>query len=101
MTTIETLDELDGEPHANVFPDAEPKTIRLTLAAGDEVPAHSHPDRDIVFYLVEGEIALTLGEETHEVTAGEIARFEGEQDISPRATADSVALIVLAERVED
>jgi quercetin dioxygenase-like cupin family protein len=101
MTTIEVLDELDGEPHANVFPDAEPKTIRLTLAAGDEVPAHSHPGRDIVFYLVEGEIELTLGEETHEVTAGEIARFEGEQDISPQATADSVALIVLVERVEN
>lgn len=101
MTTIRALDDLDGEPHANAFPDAEPKTIRLTLAAGEEVPAHDHPDREIVLYLVEGEIELTLGEETHEVTAGDVARFDGDQEVSPKATEHSTALIVLAERAAD
>jgi len=101
VTTIRALDDLDGEPHANAFPDAEPKTIRLTLAAGEEVPPHDHPDREIVLYLVEGEIELTLGEETHEVTAGDVARFDGDQDVSPKATEDSTALLVLAERAGD
>jgi len=100
MTTIRTLDELDGQPHANVFPDREPKTVRLALDAGESVPAHSHPGRDIVLYLVEGRVELRLGDRTHEVTAGDIVRFEGDQDISPRAIEPSVALIVLAPRSE-
>lgn len=100
MTTIHTLDELDGQPHANVFPDREPKTVRLSLDADESVPAHSHPGRDIVLYLVEGEVELQLGDRTHDLTAGEIARFEGEQEISPRAVEPSVALIVLAPRSE-
>jgi quercetin dioxygenase-like cupin family protein len=101
MTTIHHLDDLDGQPHANVFPDAEPKTIRLTLDAGEEVATHSHPDREIVFYLVDGAIALALDGETHELTAGDVARFDGDQDIAPAAVEDSTALIVLADRTSD
>jgi len=98
MTTVHALADLDGEPHANAFPGDEPKTIRLTLADGEAVPSHTHPGRDVVFYLLEGAIELDLDDETHEVTAGDVARFEGEWEISPRALEDSVALIVLAPR---
>jgi len=101
MTAITALDDLEGEPHANVFPEAEPKTVRLTLAEDEAVPAHDHPDREIVLYLVEGEVELEVGGETHEVTAGDVARFDGDQDISPWATADSTALLVLAPRSDE
>jgi quercetin dioxygenase-like cupin family protein len=101
MPTIETLSALEGSPHANVFPNDEPKTIRLTLDEGESVPAHSHPGRDIVCYLLEGELDLTLGDESYSVTAGDVARFEGEQEIAPEAVEASTALIVLAERPED
>lgn len=101
MTTIERLDELDGEPHASVFPDAEPKTIRLTLDEDEGVPPHTHPGRDIVLYLLQGRLELTLGDDTHEVEAGDVAHFAGEQDISPRALEPSVALLVLASRAAD
>ncbi|WP_434523134.1 cupin domain-containing protein [Halorubrum sp. AS12] len=83
MTTIHTLNELDGQPHANVFPDAEPKTIRLTLDAGGEVAPHSHPDRKIVFHLIEGAIELELDGETHELSAGDVACFDGDQRLLP------------------
>ncbi|WP_353633291.1 cupin domain-containing protein (plasmid) [Halobacterium sp. NMX12-1] len=97
MTTqIRTLDELDGEPHANPFPDAEPKTVRLTLGAGESVPPHAHPGREIVFHLLEGEIELTLGDDTHQLSAGDIARFDGDQQIAPEAVSDSTAVLVLA-----
>ena len=98
MTTIRALSELEGQPHANVFPEAEPKTIRLTLSEGEAVPAHAHPDREIVLYLVEGAIELQLGNETHDLTAGDVVRFDGGQEIAPRAVTDSTALIVLATR---
>lgn len=98
MTTIHELSDLEGTPHANVFPDAEPKTIRLTLDADQNVAPHTHPDREIVLYLVEGRIELQVGDQTDELTAGDIARFDGEQEISPRAIEASTALIVLAPR---
>ncbi|MFB6152883.1 MAG: cupin domain-containing protein [Halodesulfurarchaeum sp.] len=101
MTTIQTLSELDGTPHANVFPDSEPKTIRLTLDAGEEVAPHSHPDREIVFYLVDGTVELQLGSQSHELTAGDIAHFDGDQEIAPRAVEEATAVIVLVARSED
>jgi quercetin dioxygenase-like cupin family protein len=100
MTAIKTLDDLDGQPHANVFPDDEPKTIRLTLDAGESIPEHDHPEREIIFYVVDGTIELTLGEDTHELRTDDIARFDGDQDISPTAKTESTALIVLAPRSE-
>ena len=96
MVTIESLERLDGTPHANVFPTDEPKTVRLTLSAGEQVDPHTHPGREVVLYLVEGELELRLGEDSHRVKAGDVARFDGDQEISPAATADSTALIVLA-----
>ncbi len=96
MTTIERLAALDATPHANVFPEGEPMTIRLQLAAGERVDPHRHPDRQIVFSLLEGTIDLELGDETHTVEGGEVAQFDGDQDISPVARTDSTALIVLA-----
>ena len=101
MTTSRTLSELEGQPHANVFPEAEPKTIRLTLSEGEAVPAHAHPDREIVLYLVEGAIELQLGNETHDLTTGDVVCFDGDQEIAPRAVNDSTALIVLATRSDD
>ena len=74
-----SLDEIEGHPHANLFPGSEPKTIRLSLTAGEGVPAHAHPDREIVFTLVRGRIDLHLGESCHEPTAGDVAWFDGDQ----------------------
>lgn len=100
MTTVCSLGDLEGEPHANVFPESEPKTIRLTLDEGDRVDPHQHPGRDIVLHLLEGAIELDLDDETHELTAGDVVRFEGEREVSPYAVEESVALIVLAPRAE-
>lgn len=101
MTSVHSLADLDGQPHANVFPGNEPKTIRLTLADDEEVAPHSHPGRDVVFYLIDGAIELQLGDEYRELSTGDVARFDGDQEISPRALEDTTALIVLAEQAAD
>ncbi|WP_226042956.1 cupin domain-containing protein [Natrinema sp. DC36] len=98
MPTIRSLSELEATPHANVFPTEEPKTIRLKLAPDEAVKPHSHPGRDIVFHLLEGEIKLELAGDTYDITAGDIARFDGDQDIAPHALEPSTALIVLAQQ---
>lgn len=89
----------DGTGRTRLF-EGGPKTIQLSLDAGESIPAHTHPGRDIVFYLRSGAVDLTLGDETLSLSPGEIVRFDGDQDISPAATADSEALLVLAESSE-
>lgn len=96
MTQITNLSDLEGTPHANAFPESEPKTIRLTLAAGERVEPHRHPGRNVVLHLLDGALELDLDDETHSLEPGDIARFDGDRDISPLATADSTALVVLA-----
>lgn len=100
MVTLKSLEEPDGVPHANVFPTEEPKTIRLSLAEGERVEAHSHPDRQIVLYLISGEIDLQLDRESHLVQSGDIVQFDGTREVSPSAKTDSTALIVLAKKNE-
>jgi len=96
MVIIKSLGELDGSPHANAFPTEEPKTIRLTLAEGERVEPHSHPDRDVVLYLVSGSLELRLDGEPYQVSQGDVVHFDGAQEISPVANAESTALLVLA-----
>ena len=100
MVTIESIEQLEGKPHCNVFPTDEPKTIRLTLSEGEHVEPHSHPDREIVLYLISGELELRLDEDSHHVQAGDVVHFDGTRDISPSANADSTALLVLARKSE-
>lgn len=103
VTPIErvTLDELEGTPHAVAFPGSEPRTIRLSLSAGEAIPEHDHPGRRIVVHLLEGRIRFTIGGEEHVVSAGELLRFDGDQPIQPTAETDSTALIVLAHEGTD
>jgi quercetin dioxygenase-like cupin family protein len=100
MATIRSLSELKTTPHADAFPGREPKTVRLDLEAGEAIPGHTHPDREIVLYLVDGHLELRLGDDSHELNTDDIDRFDGEQEISPQAIEDSTVLIVLAERAE-
>jgi anti-sigma factor ChrR (cupin superfamily) len=44
---ITTLADLDGTPHADVFDDHRPRTVRLALDAGEAVPRHTHPAIEI------------------------------------------------------
>lgn len=98
-TTFErvALEGLESEPHARPFGDAEPRTVRLALDAGEAVPEHSHPGRSIVCYLVEGVLDLSLDGRTHRLSAGDVARFSGDQPIAPTAVEDATVLLVLAE----
>ena len=91
------LDELEATPHATVF-EGEPRTVRLELAAGEGVPEHRHPEREIVLHLLEGELTVTLGDDEHALEAGELLRFDGRQEIAPEARTDATALLVLSPR---
>lgn len=101
MVQIESLADLDGTPHASVFPTAEPKTIRLTLGEGERIAPHRHPTREIVLYLLSGQIDLQLDDSMHRITAGDVVHFDGDRNIAPVANEESVALLVLATRTDE
>jgi quercetin dioxygenase-like cupin family protein len=100
MNTVH-LPDIDAAPLERLFDDTEPRTNLLELAAGEEVPEHSHPDRTILFYVIQGEISLRVGEATTTLRAGDLARFDGEQTVSPAAETESRALVVLAARTRE
>ena len=91
-----TLDELTATPHAEVFEERRPRTVRLDLDTDERVPPHSHPGTNVVLHLVSGRLELSLDDETYDVTPGQLVRCSGEREISPRATEPSVAVVVLA-----
>jgi quercetin dioxygenase-like cupin family protein len=75
-----------------------PQVLRLRLDEGDERAEHSHPGKEIVLFVHQGEISLSLDSDRHTVTEGELLRFSGERKISPRAIEDSVALLFFVEK---
>lgn len=101
MPEIASLDELEASPHAEVFDQSQPRTVRLELAADQRVPAHTHPGKDIVIHLVSGHLELALDEDTYELTAGELIQFSGDREVSPYAVEPSTAVIVFAPAVDD
>lgn len=92
------IEALDGEPHADAFPGRTPKTLRLSLEAGERVPEHEHPDRTVLFHVLTGTIDVRLDDEPRRVESGEILRFDGSSRVEPTAREDSTALVVLAPR---
>jgi quercetin dioxygenase-like cupin family protein len=100
MAELTALDDLSAAPHARPFDAGEPTVIRLALDAGERVDPHTHPERQIVLYLLDGQIELDLDEETHSLESGDVIRFDGKREVSPHAVEDSEALIVLAQRVD-
>ena len=96
MPELTALDELTKTPHAEVFEERRPRTVRLQLAEDERVPPHSHPGTNVVLHLVSGRLVLSLDDERHEVTPGQLVRFSGDREISPRAVEPSTAVVVFA-----
>lgn len=96
-----SLDDLTETPHEIVFPDSEPRTVRLSLEAGESLPAHTHPEREIVMYLVSGRLDVHVAGESNVLEPGDVLRFDGQKEVSPEAETDSTALLVLAPRADE
>lgn len=96
MPEVTSLDGLTKTPHAEVFEERRPRTVRLRLDTDERVPPHTHPGTSIVLHLVSGHLELSLDDETYDVTPGQLVRFSGEREISPHALEPSTAVVVFA-----
>ena len=100
MPELTSLSDLTETPHAEVFDDGEPRTVRLQLEADERIPEHRHPKSNVVFHLLSGSLELALDGETHELESGDLVRFDGDCEVSPRALEESTAVIVFAPKPE-
>ena len=70
------------------------------LEQGADLPRHSHPHEQ-TGYLVSGEIALTIGDETHQVKPGDSWCIAGGVEHKATVLEDSVAIEVFSPVRED
>ncbi|MBZ6495900.1 cupin domain-containing protein [Natrinema longum] len=91
-----SLEDLEKAPHAEVFEERTPRTVRLQLTADERVPKHRHPESNVVLHVLSGAVEVTLGDDVYDLEPGDVVRFDGDQDVSPYAVEDSTALVVFA-----
>ena len=65
--------------------------VEFTLEVGSEVPTHSHPHAQ-VGYVVRGRMRLTVGDEAHDLQAGDSYYIPG--DVAHAATVSEDSLVV-------
>lgn len=93
---ITRLDTVEKTPHAEVFDHHAPRTVRLKLDAGQQMPPHRHPGTNIMLHLLTGELDLVLDDETYALAPGDLIQFSGKCEILPCAIEDSVAVVVFS-----
>jgi quercetin dioxygenase-like cupin family protein len=91
-----SLADLDPDGREPVF--EAPYTVAVGLDAGETIPEHRHAGQDITFVVHEGELELTVGDQTATLGPGEAAAFDGEAGVAVQATEDTRAFVVLSER---
>lgn len=96
-----TLTDPTEEPHAELFETPRPRAVRLSLDAGQSMPAHTHPESDVLIHVVEGRMTVELDGEPYEAAAGDLLRFDGRREVAPRAETDAVAVVTFAPRAAD
>jgi quercetin dioxygenase-like cupin family protein len=74
--------------------------VEFRLEQGADLPRHRHPHEQ-TGYLVSGEIALTIGDETHQVKPGDSWCIAGDVEHKATALEDSVAIEVFSPVRED
>ena len=70
------------------------------LTGGSTLPAHAHPHEQ-TGYLVSGHLALTIGEDVHDVTPGDSWCIPGDVGHGAQVLQDSVAVEVFSPVRED
>lgn len=90
---------LDAVPDRKKHPvfEADPRTVRVRLEAGEEIAEHTHPGTRILFLVVEGSLELTLDDESYALASGDLLRFDGERTISGSAAEPATAVVVLVD----
>ena len=68
--------------------------IRLVIPAGKVIPGHQVAG-EATIQCLEGQIALTIGDKTHELQAGQLVYLAGKEPHSVRGICDASVLVTI------
>ena len=71
------------------------EVIRLVIPRGKEIPTHKTRG-EVTVHCLEGRIAFTTGDVTHELEAGQLIYVQGEQPHSVLGIEDASLLVTIA-----
>lgn len=78
-----------------VFNENDFVVVKKAGKAGDLIEKHNHPEANVLFTVVKGEIDVTVTDETFNLLPGKILHFDGNNFISAKLVKDSEAFVTL------
>lgn len=71
------------------------KVIKKVGQAGDQIPKHNHPEENILFTVVKGEVEVFIDEERFEMSPGKVLSFDGNSYIRANIVRDAEVFVTL------
>lgn len=82
-----------------IFQNNNYKVVKKAAEKGWKIERHNHPDEEIVFTLIKGEVVVHLNEEEdYNLKAGDVLNFNGENSISVDFLESSEVVITLIKK---
>ena len=75
------------------------KVVKKSLKKDEIIEKHNHPEANVLFIVVKGEVNVFINEEEkHSLTPGIVLNFDGNNHINAKAIEESEAFVVLIEK---
>ena len=93
VTLADKLAQISTHWDPHVVADYNGNDVMVVKVVG-EFPFHSHPDTDDFFLVVEGEVLLDVGDQTHTLRSGDLFVVPAGVTHRPRAIAEAHVLLI-------
>lgn len=88
-----------GNTAGKIFNEDKFTVVKKSLAEGEKIEKHNHPNEIVLFIVVKGCLKIILGNnEEHTLEPGEILKFDGDNFICAEAPVDSEAFVTLIKK---
>ena len=71
------------------------RVIHISFEAGQQVPAHKHPNNDVIVQVLSGELEHTMNSNTTTLKANDLAHFFGDNEVGLHNTSDTPTQILV------
>jgi len=71
------------------------RVIHISFEAGQQVPAHKHPNSDVIVQVLAGELEHTMNTTTTLLSEKQIVHFSGDNEVGLRNPSDVPAEILV------
>lgn len=78
-----------------IIQDDKYKVVKKLGKKGDHVEKHNHPEANVLFTVVKGQMRVTVQDEHFNVVPGQMLTFDGNDDIQAEFLEDSEFFVTL------